>query len=100
MRYEGAIYRPGPTEYNNYLLQVTLGCAHNKCAFCNFYRNKPFRVRPYEEIEEDIMMAHCYYKHVPDVFLIDGNVTCLNMDRLRPILRKIKEVFPESDHTI
>ena len=99
MRYEGKIFRPGPTEYNSYLLQVTLGCSHNKCKFCNFYRDKPFRMRPYEELEEDIMMARKQYKHVPGVFLIDGNVTCLSMDRLRPILTKIREVFPESAHT-
>ncbi|MCL1991702.1 MAG: radical SAM protein [Spirochaetes bacterium] len=99
MRYEGKIYRPGPTEYDSYLLQVTFGCSHNKCTFCNYYRDTSFRVRPYEELEEDIMMARSHYKNVPGVFLIDGNVTCLNMDRLRPILKKIKEVFPESDHT-
>ena len=69
MRYEGKIYRPGPTEYNSYLLQVTLGCSHNKCKFCNFYRDKPFKLRPYEELLEDIMMARKSYKHVPGVFL-------------------------------
>ena len=99
MRYEGKIYRPGPTEHDSYLLQVTLGCSHNKCRFCNFYRDKPFKMRPFKEIEEDIMMARSHYKHVPGVFLIDGNVTCLSMDKLRPILKKIKEAFPESDHT-
>lgn len=99
MRYEGDIYRPGPKENNSYLLQVTLGCSHNKCTFCSFYKEKPFRVRPYEELEEDIMMARSYYRYVPSVFLCDGNVTCLSMDRLRPILQKIKEVFPESAHT-
>ena len=99
MRYQGKIYRPGPTEYNSYLLQVTLGCSHNKCKFCNFYRDKPFRMRPYDELVEDMMMARSHYKHVPGVFLIDGNVTCLSMDNLRPILQKIKEIFPESDHT-
>ena len=99
MRYVGKIYRPGPTEYNSYLLQVTLGCSHNKCKFCNFYRDKPFKLRPFGEIEEDIMMARSHYKHVPGVFLIDGNVTCLSMENLRPILKKIREVFPEAAHT-
>jgi len=99
MIYEGKIYRPGPTEHDSYLLQVTLGCSHNKCTFCNYYRDKPFKVRPYEELEKDIMTARSHYKNVPGVFLIDGNVTCLGMDRLRPILQKIKEVFPESDRT-
>ena len=44
-------------------------------------------------------MARSHYGHVPGVLLIDGNVACLSMDRLRPILTKIREVFPESDHT-
>lgn len=99
MRYKGNMFLPGPTESGSYVLQVTMGCAHNKCTFCSFFKDKPFEVRPYEEIEEDIMMARSYYKHVPSVFLADGNATCLSMDRLRPILKKIKEVFPESAHT-
>lgn len=99
MRYEGEIFLPGPIESNSYVLQVTMGCAHNKCTFCSFFKDKPFKVRPYKEIEEDIMMARSYFKHVPSVFLVDGDATCLSMDRLRPILKKIKEVFPESAHT-
>jgi radical SAM superfamily enzyme YgiQ (UPF0313 family) len=99
MRYEGNIFTPGSAESQSYILQVTMGCAHNKCTFCSFFKDKPFRVRPYNEIEEDIMAARSYFKHVPSVFLADGNVTCLSMDKLRPILKKIKEVFPESKHT-
>ena len=99
MRYEGRIYRPGPNERGSYLLQVTIGCSHNECTFCDFYKDTRFRVRPFEELEEDIMMAREAYKHVPGVFLTDGNVACLSMDKLRPIMQKIKEVFPESKHT-
>lgn len=99
MRYEGRIYRPGPNERGSYLLQVTIGCSHNECTFCDFYKDTRFRVRPFKELEEDILMARQAYKHVPGVFLTDGNVACLSMSKLRPILRKLKEVFPESDHT-
>lgn len=99
MRYEGNLFIPGPSESDSYILQVTMGCTHNKCTFCSFFKDKPFKVRPYEEIEEDIMMARQYYKHVRSVFLADGDATCLSMNRLRPILKKIKEVFPESAHT-
>lgn len=99
MRYEGNIYRPGSSESNSYLLQVTMGCSHNQCTFCSFFKDKPFKVRPYKEVEEDIIEARKYYPHVPGIFLIDGNVTCLSMDRLKPILKKLKEVFPESTHT-
>lgn len=99
MRYEGRIYRPGPTESSSYLLQVTMGCSHNKCKFCSFYKDKPFKIRPYEEIEQDILMARRCYDYVPSVFLCDGDPLCLPMEQLRPILKKIREVFPESQHT-
>lgn len=98
MRYIGNIYRP-PTESNSLLIQVTIGCSHNQCTFCDFYSNKRFRIRKFEEIEEDLWAARKEYKTVPSVFLIDGNVTCLSMNRLRPILLKIREIFPESKHT-
>lgn len=99
MRYVEPIFRPGPTEYNSYLLQVTIGCAHNKCTFCSFYKDKPFRTRPFEEIKEDLRMARQYYKYDPPVFLIDGDATCYTMDKLRPILQEIRKTFPNSTHT-
>ena len=99
MRYEGKIFRPGPNDSGSYLLQVTMGCSHNKCRFCNFYKDKPFRVRPEEEIAEDLRLAKRYYGTVPSVFLCDGDPLCLSMPRLRRILGMINETFPESAHT-
>ena len=90
---------PSPTEWNSYLLQITLGCSHNKCTFCSFFKNKPFRTRPFEEIKEDLQMARAYYKYDPPVFLIDGNATCYSMDKLCPILQEIRKIFLNSPHT-
>lgn len=96
MRYEGMIYRP-PSEARSYLLQVTVGCSHNKCTFCSMYKDKTFHIRSMEEIFEDIAMARKYYSHIRKIFLCDGDAFCLSMNKLLTILKKIKETFPECE---
>lgn len=96
MRYEGMIYRP-PSEAYSYLLQVTVGCSHNKCTFCSMYKDKKFHVRKMEEIFEDIEMARRYYGNVRKIFLCDGDALCLATDKLLKILGKIAETFPECE---
>ena len=69
MRYEGIIYRP-PSEAYSYILQVTIGCSHNQCAFCNMYKEKKFRIRPMKEIKEDLMTCkNTYGTQVKRIFL-------------------------------
>jgi radical SAM superfamily enzyme YgiQ (UPF0313 family) len=96
MRYEGNIYRP-PSEAYSLLLQVTIGCSHNTCTFCSMFIDKDFRVRPQEEIFEDIEDARERYTIVRRVFLCDGDALCLSNDRLVPILDRIKQEFPECE---
>ena len=73
MRYEGTVYRP-PSEANSLILQATVGCSYNRCTFCAMYREAAFRIRPFEELEEDIRTARDYYgEGVRRVFLADGD---------------------------
>ena len=44
MHYEGNCIRP-PSEADSILLQVTLGCSHNKCTFCGTYKDKRFTIK-------------------------------------------------------
>lgn len=94
MRYEGAVYRP-PSEAYSLIIQVTLGCSHNKCTFCNMYKDKKFKIRKLNDIFEDLEMAREYYKTVKRVFLADGDALILKTEDLEAILIKIKELFPE-----
>ncbi|MEA4921993.1 MAG: radical SAM protein [Eubacteriaceae bacterium] len=96
MRYEGNIYRP-PSEARSYLLQVTIGCAHNKCTFCSMFKDKKFRVRDMDEVMEDLRMARQAYRRVDKMFLCDGDALCLSNDKLLTILEKIEEDFPECE---
>lgn len=94
MNYEGKIYRPWP-EANSILIQTTLGCTHNKCTFCDMFREKRFRIRTLEDIFRDIDEARSTFRNVKSIFLIDGNVLALKTPFLKQILERITLTFPE-----
>ena len=95
MRYEGDIYRP-PSEAYSLLVQVTIGCSHNKCTFCNMYKEKQFRVRKQEEVLEDLAWAREHYRRVERIFLCDGDALCLaTYGRATDVLRKTDEELRE-----
>ena len=93
MRYEGTVYRP-PGEWKSYLLQVTVGCSHNACTFCGMYKDKRYRVRPLEEIFEDIALARAAYGDVKRVFLCDGDAVAMDTEELLAVLDRLYETFP------
>jgi radical SAM superfamily enzyme YgiQ (UPF0313 family) len=84
MKYEGDIIRP-PSEANSLLLQVTVGCSHNKCSFCPAYKEKKFRIKSYDEILEDILEAS-RWRSIEKVFLCDGDALIIPQERLIQIL--------------
>ena len=96
MRYYGDIYRP-PSEAYSLLVQVTIGCSHNKCTFCNMYKEKKFKVRKIDEVMEDLEWARNHYRRVERIFLCDGDALCLANSKLLPILDRIHELFPECE---
>ena len=96
MRYEGNIFRP-PSEAYSLLVQVTIGCTHNKCTFCSMYKDKKFRVRDLNEVLEDLQWARNHYRRVERIFLCDGDALALTNSKLMPILNFIKEKFPECE---
>lgn len=94
MRYEGTVFRP-PSEANSLLIQASIGCPHNRCTFCGMYKNTRFRIRPVEEIKEDLRMARDYYgEHIPTIFFPDGNTIVMKTDQLLEIFEYAHELFP------
>lgn len=86
------IIRP-PSEAYSLLLQVTVGCSHNRCTFCGTYRQKKFKIKPVERIEKDLKEARTY-GHVEKLFLCDGDALIIPQHRLEEILLMIKRYLP------
>ena len=93
MHYEGNCIRP-PSEAFSILLQVTVGCSHNKCTFCGTYTDKRFRIKDDNMILGDILFASKYMKRQDRVFLMDGDALIIPQKRLMWILDRIKEHLP------
>ncbi|PIU65175.1 MAG: radical SAM protein [Armatimonadetes bacterium CG07_land_8_20_14_0_80_40_9] len=94
MDYDGLIIRP-PSEAESAILQVTVGCSHNKCTFCGAYKMKKFGIKEFDLIKEDIEEIVRDYPWTRRVFLCDGDPLILSQNRLLQILRYLKERLPE-----
>jgi radical SAM superfamily enzyme YgiQ (UPF0313 family) len=94
---EQVIVRP-PSEANSFLLPVTLGCSHNKCTFCGTYTGIKFRIRPLEDIKQDIdKVAEHYNWSVRRVFLENGDALICPQRRLVEVLKYLNQKFPRLD---
>lgn len=94
MRYEGRVFRP-PSEAYSLIVQATIGCSHNRCAFCEMYKEKKFRIRPTRDVLNDLNMARAAYHRVERIFLADGDAMMIPQPRLLEILQHIAKTFPE-----
>jgi radical SAM superfamily enzyme YgiQ (UPF0313 family) len=73
---------------------VTLGCSWNRCRFCTSYRTKEFRVRPFEEVERDVVEMSVRYPDARKIFLADGDPMAASTDCLVKVLDLINRRFP------
>ena len=94
MHYSGAVYRP-PSEARSLIVQCTLGCSHNKCAFCTMYKDKKFSINPIEQVLSDLAESRAYAGYIEKIFLADGDALILPMDYLLTVLDYIRDNFPK-----
>ena len=91
--YVGRIYRP-PSEATSLLLQVTVGCSHNRCGYCDMYRDKRFKPKPWPLVSADIDEAAASGQRFRRAFLMDGDALILATDKLARILEAIRDRLP------
>ncbi len=94
MQYEGTTYRP-PPEADTPLLQVTVGCTHNRCTFCNMYRDVSFRRIPMDRIEADLHELRRIHSRSERIFLVHGDAFVRKAGTLKRIAEKVGRIFPE-----
>jgi len=94
LKYEGRLFRP-PSEAKSLIIQITIGCSHNRCTFCSMYKEKKFRIRDIEEIRNDLNECRKRYTSVGRIFLADGNGLSVSNADLELILKEINDIFPE-----
>jgi radical SAM superfamily enzyme YgiQ (UPF0313 family) len=86
-----------PDQYLSIVLQATFGCTWNRCTFCTFYQDRPFRLRSEEEFAEHARKVAEFLGRGAAlrswVFLADGNALALSTERLVPILRVACDSF-------
>lgn len=97
IKYHGPVYRP-PSEAESLLIQLTIGCSHNKCTFCGMYRSKTFSVRLLKDVVADLEAAARYYgkaaRTLKKIFLCDGDALVAPTELLLPVLERANELFP------
>ena len=95
MRYHGAVIRP-PSEASSLIVQVTYGCSNDTCDFCGTYLDKPFGVRPFSEVVDDVIgLPSSVRGRVRRVFLADGDALALSPRKLHDVLDLLHRAIPD-----
>ncbi|HPS94034.1 MAG TPA: radical SAM protein [Deltaproteobacteria bacterium] len=93
MDYDMPLFRP-PSEARSLIFQVTLGCSWNRCLFCAMYKTKNFLVRPFDEVERDVIEMSRRYPETRKIFLADGDPLAAPTDYLLKVLDLMNTRFP------
>lgn len=91
------VYRPvsilPPDQYLALVVQATEGCSYNRCTFCDFYRDRPFRIKAPAELREHLRAVAAFFgpgiSLRKSLFLADANALVAPMARIRDWLAVI-----------
>lgn len=97
------IYKPitilPPDQYLSIVLQATEGCTWNRCTFCSFYQDRPFRAKSPDEFSAHVAAVQAFFGKGAwmrkGIFLADGNALALSPSRLEPLFAIVRQAFPD-----
>ncbi len=95
MHYHGPIVRP-QTDADSLFIELTVGCTHNSCTFCNFYHGYDFRTAPLSQVEEDLAEASKVYPFARKIWASGGNPYCLPTEHLVRCGQLFRKYFPDA----
>ncbi|MFQ5978138.1 MAG: radical SAM protein [Candidatus Heimdallarchaeota archaeon] len=92
--YDGSVWRP-PSEAQSLIIQASIGCSHNQCAFCISYKGKRYRIRSLDEFEKHVDAVRATYPFpVRRIFLADGNALSIPTATLQQMVAILKQRIP------
>jgi hypothetical protein len=93
-----------PDQYQALVVQLTEGCSYNQCTFCQFYRDRPFRVKSPEELRAHIRGIREFFgeglRLRKSVFLADANAMVLPPSRLEEAFAILHEELPRESGSL
>lgn len=95
MHFHGPIIRP-PTDAASLFIEVTAGCSHNACTFCNFYKDTPFMMAPLSQIEADLKEAKRDWPDAKNIWASGGNPFVLSTEKQIEVWDLIKRYYPDA----
>ena len=94
MLYSEPLFRP-PAEAASLIVQVTEGCAYNRCLFCPMYKGKEFRIHSPAEIAAHLGdLAAVYGPDQSRVFLADGDALVMETEAFLAAMAQVRSAFP------
>ncbi|MFW9915430.1 MAG: radical SAM protein [Candidatus Thorarchaeota archaeon] len=94
--YEGTIWRP-PSEARSLIVQASIGCSHNQCAFCISYKGRRYRIRGLEEFENHVQAVTnaSFAFRATRAFLADGNALSIPTETLLQMISILRRNCPQ-----
>jgi hypothetical protein len=91
-----------PDRYLSVAVQVTEGCPYNRCSFCDFYRDRPYRFRTLEDLRTHVnAVLEAFGEGLSlrrGLFLADANAVAAPREELVLSIELVREAFAPTGH--